>query len=305
MDKAILESGIGTAMTDSGDERSAGTNGNNSRSATNRQLALFWRIAVVLVSVTLIWLFVVYVGRTFFGPGYDRLGHVVSAVLTSVLVVPVVVLARRFLDQRPWAGLRLPSLRRGWRSLLLGMGCYVIPATIGLVMVLVLGWVEITVDTSFGEVVPLLLSLMGLVFLSEALPEELVFRGYIYHNLNTALPRWAAVGGQAVLFALWGVAIGAAPTIDRVVFLFGMALILGMIRAITDDVWACIGFHLAFQTTQQFLAPHWSGDQFIVSSPQMLEGVAFGLVPFVLAVLTLEILVQKNTDWRETHPDES
>jgi membrane protease YdiL (CAAX protease family) len=172
-------------------------------------------------------------------------------------------------------------------------------------MVLSLGWVEITLTTSIGELVPLLISLMVLVFLFEALPEELVFRGYIYHNLNTVLPRWAAVGGQAVLFALWGVAIGAAPTIDRVIFLFGMAIILGMFRAITDDVWACIGFHLAFQTVQQFLGSQWSGDQFIVNTPQMLEIVAFGLVPFVLAVLTLEILVQKETNWREAHPDES
>jgi hypothetical protein len=62
-------------MTDPDYEHSTGTNGKEPQNDTNRQLALFWRIAVVLVSVTLIWLFVGYVNRIFFGPGYDRLGH--------------------------------------------------------------------------------------------------------------------------------------------------------------------------------------------------------------------------------------
>lgn len=267
------------------------------------RLGLLWRIAMVLVAASLVWLGIIEANRTFIGAGYDPLGHATSAVLTSVLIVPLVVLARRYLDRRPLAGIGLPPVGVGWRSFVLGMGCYLIPAGLGLAIVLVLGRVEIEVDAPITEVVALLAGLVVLVLLFEALPEELLFRGYVYHDLNTAVPRWAAVGGQAVLFALWGVAIGAAPTVDRIVFLASMALVIGLIRAISGDVWACIGFHLAFQTVQQFFGGSWMGDRITASPPGTLETIVLGLVPLVLAVAMLQLLVREETDWSGVEPD--
>lgn len=267
------------------------------RRDADRRLGLLWRLAIVLVAGSFVWLGILYVDRTFFGSGYDRLGHVTSAVLATVLTVPTVVLARRFLDRRPVAGLGLPPLGEGWRSLALGMGCYLIPAAAALALALALGRVEIAVDAPIGELVAFLVGLLAIVLLFEALPEELVFRGYVYHNLNTAVPRWAAVGGQAVLFALWGVAIGAAPTIDRIVFLASIAIIIGVIRVMTGDVWACIGFHLAFQTVQQGFGGSWMGDRIVSSSPQTLESIVLGLAPLVLAPFLLTLFVRDPTDW--------
>lgn len=290
-------------MVEADSNRSAVVDGRRSGANDERRLGLFRRIAVVFVAVTLIWLLIVYVNQLSFGPGYARLGHGVNAVLATALAVPTIVLARRFLDKRPLAGLGLPPLRTGWRSLLIGMGCYLIPAGIGLVAVLSVGWVEISLDTSIANLVAVFFSLVVLVFLYEALPEELIFRGYIYRNLNTSFPRWSAVGGQAVLFSLWGIAIGATLTVNRVVFFFFVAIVIGMIRAITGDIWACIGFHLAFQTVQQLFGGAWAGDVFVVSAPETLEMVVFGLIPIALAVLTLEIIVRKETDWRARNPD--
>ncbi len=45
--------------------------------------------------------------------------------------------------------------------------------------------------------------LIVLVFLFEALPEELVFRGYMQGNLEQAIGHWGAVLAQAVLFSVW------------------------------------------------------------------------------------------------------
>lgn len=288
---------------DDGTRSPDGTVGNRPRSDADQQIGLFWRIAIVFAGATLIWLLIVYVNQTVFGPEYDRTGHVVNAVLASLLTVPLVVLARRILDKRPLAGHGLPSLRTGWRSFLLGMGCYLFPAGIGLAAVLALGWVEISVETTPADLLSGLAGLMVLVLLYEALPEELIFRGYVYRNLNVSFPRWSAVAGQAVLFTLWGVAIGAASAIERVTIFFFMAAVIGMIRAITGDVWACIGFHLAFQTVQQLFAGQWVGDPFAVSNPGTLAMIAFGLVPLSLAVLTLELVVRKETDWQARDPD--
>lgn len=71
------------------------------RGPDNGRLGSAWRLALVFLVATLIWLLILYVNRVVFGPGYDRLNHVVSALLATTLTVPAVVLARRFLDKRP------------------------------------------------------------------------------------------------------------------------------------------------------------------------------------------------------------
>lgn len=285
-------------MTDSRHVRTGGSSGDRPQDAGHR-ISLFWRIAAVFVAVTIIWLVIQYVSRAAFGTDYDRAGHVVSAVLATVLTVPVVVLARRVLDRRPWAGLGLAPPRSAWQSFLIGTACYLLPAAVGLTAVVALGWVEIALETSLSELLLLVASLMALVFLYEAFPEELVFRGYLYHNLATAYSQRLAVGGQAVLFTLWAVAIGATPTVERVVIFFALAAVIGMIRAITGDVWACIGFHIAFQTVQQVFAGGWAGYAFVVTNPGTLEMIAFGIVPLALSIAVLEVFVRNDVDWGE------
>lgn len=290
-------------MTNSDTNRSTAAVAGSSGPNGEGRLGVPWRVTIVFLTVTVIWLLIGYVNQLAFGPEYERLGHVVNAVLATVLTVPAIVLARRSLDKRPLAGLGLPSLQTGRRSFLIGMGCYLIPAGIGLGVALGFGWVEVSLTVSFTQLLVLLSGLVALVFLYEALPEELVFRGYIYRNLNTSFPRWIAVGGQAVLFALWGVAIGASPTVNGAVFFFFVAIVIGMIRAITGDVWACVGFHLAFQTIQQLFRGGWTANAFVVTAPQTLEQVVLGFIPISLAVLILEIVVRKDTDWRARDPD--
>lgn len=83
------------------------------------------------------------------------------------------------------------------------MACWLIPAGIGLVVTLTLGWAEVSFAALDGRTLLLALYLPLLVFLFEALPEELVFRGYFYRNLADRYSRWIAVIGQA------------APPLDR------------------------------------------------------------------------------------------
>ena len=96
--------------------------GGHANPNSGRRPSLFLRVAVVFLAADLVWLLVVEGLGPFFGPAYsDRVGHAIRAVLTSALAVPLVALARRYLDRRPWGGLRLTSLRLGWRPLLWGM----------------------------------------------------------------------------------------------------------------------------------------------------------------------------------------
>lgn len=258
----------------------------------DKRPVLRWRVTIVFGAAILIWILVHQTAEAIFGPDYDRLRHILAAMATSALAVPLVVLARRRLDRRPWAGLALASPRTGWRPLLLGAGYYLVPAAIGTAGCLALGWTRIrwTEADPWAAAAGTLFSaalLVLLVFLFEALPEELIFRGYLYRNLVTVLPRWLANLAQAGLFTAFGVAIGAAPTIDRVLILFFFAWILGVFRAVTGNLWAPIGFHLAFQTCAQLVGPSW--DVFTVSSLDVLQTVGLGAIPLIVAVVAIQL----------------
>lgn len=266
---------------------------------TDSRPALPLRILIVFVAAVLLWLFVYH--GTPLGYDYDRLTHAARAVLTTVLVVPMVILARRLIDRRPWSGLGLPPLRTGWRHLLLGMGCWLIPAALGFALCLGFGWVEIELRTSVGGVLRVAALLVVLVFLYEALPEELVFRGYLQRNLLTRVRTWQAVGVQAVLFTLFGFLVGAAPTVDRIATFFVFALVLGVFRAATGDIWAGIGFHVAFQTVVQMFFG--GGAVFEAAGVSTLQLVAFGGLPFGLGWLAIERIGKDRLDWRALEPD--
>lgn len=269
------------------------------RTTFDSRPALLWRILIVFAVTVLLWLFVYH--GTPLGYDYDRLTHAARAVLTTVLIVPMVVAARRLLDRRPWTGLGLPSLRAGWRRLLLGMVCWLIPAAIGFALCLGFGWVEISLRTSAADALRVTALLVVLVVLYEALPEELVFRGYLQRNLVTVLPAWQAVIGQAALFTLFGFLVGAAASPDRLLVFFLFALVLGGFRVATGDIWAGIGFHLAFQTVAQlFDGP---GAVFDVTGPGILGIVALGGLPFSLGWVAMERLHRERLNWQALEPD--
>jgi uncharacterized protein len=267
---------------------------------------LFWRVAVVFVAVTLVWLFVAQGFGSLFGPAYsDRVGHAVRAVLTSALVVPLILLSRRYLDRRPWEGLRLTSLRAGWRWLLFGMVFWLVAAGLGLAVILALGWTRISFGAPGAGILLLVLYLPLLVFLYEALPEELIFRGYFYRNLSARYARWISVPAQAALFTLWGTAIGAAGSVDRVILFFTFSIVLGILRVISGNLWATIGFHLAFQWVTQFVSAAVREGSLRIAEQPTLELIVFWFFPIVLGsvVLVAASLVRGRAGWRERDPD--
>lgn len=280
--------------------------GGHANPNSGRRPSLFLRVAVVFLAAVLVWLLVVEGLGPFFGPAYsDRVGHAIRAVLTSALAVPLVALARRYLDRRPWGGLRLTSLRLGWRPLLWGMVFWLVAAGVGLATTLALGWASISFGAPSARVLLLFTYLPLLVFLYEALPEELVFRGYFYRNLADRYARWMAVVAQAALFTLWGIAIGAAGSVERVVLFFTFSIVLGVLRALTNNLWTCIGFHLAFQWVTQFYSAAVRDGFVRVDEGPALELVAFWFFPIVLGsiVVIAVAAVRGRSRWRERDPE--
>lgn len=140
---------------------------------------------------------------------------------------------------------------------------------------------------------------IGLVFVFEAFPEELAFRGHLYANLRERVGTAMTVVLQAVLFTGWAFAFVAiagslgggsdwAISADRAVLFMTFGLVLGLLRATSGSIWVEVGFHLAFQTVAQLYA---SGEATFLQVPEeranALNVLSFWLFPVVIGTLLL------------------
>ncbi|QQK80154.1 CPBP family intramembrane metalloprotease [Salicibibacter cibi] len=268
-----------------------------------QRLSLIWRILIVFLAASIIWWVSGDVNSWVGAEGeYDRTAHIISALLIFSLVLPMVIVARKYLDKRSWMSLRLTSFKEGWKPFVFGGISYLVPALLGMIIFVIFGWTNINVQASFGELLVAVIVLLFLVFMFEALPEELIFRGYFYRNLNNALSKWKAVLTQSGLFVLFALIIGAAPSVDRIVFFLAIGIVIGMIRVITENVWSAVGFHLAFQTMQQMFGNPYN-QELTSTTPALMEIVILGIIPFSLAIVTLKLFVKKEPDWKEINPE--
>jgi membrane protease YdiL (CAAX protease family) len=158
--------------------------------------------------------------------------------------------------------------------------------------VLILNLARIEVTGNALEIVGEGLAILVLVLLYEAIPEELIFRGYLFRVLAERLPGWATILAQALLFCAFGAAIGAATSIDRLLLFFFFSISLGYLRQVTGTVFATIGFHAVFQLFSQWLL----GEQWPALSlddpEEWFALAALGLAPFVLAPAVAAVIVR-------------
>lgn len=250
-----------------------------------KKLHPYARVAIVLIVATLIWRLAFFFGGAIFGgtsSDYQLYRHIAHALLVFALAVPAVLLLWTWLDRRPFSELGLGSPKSAWKDFLIGAGIWLVPASVGAALCLAFGWVTIEIVRPLGDILAFVPLLALLVFLYEAFPEELIFRGYIYANLAQRLKGYRVVLVQAALFTLWGVAIGAAASWDRIAFFFFASWMLGSLRMISGSVWATVGFHVAFQTVAQLLLNESRGF-FQIEGTGILQFVAIGIVPFASA----------------------
>lgn len=214
--------------------------------------------------------------------------RLVFGLVLSLLTLAVLVAILRWIDKKPinfmfGSGSAPQAFGKG-------MAYFLVPALLALAVCLVLGIITITPTVDAGTLSVTILSIAGLVFLSEALPEELIFRGYIFKKLSLLLKQWAVIVIQAALFLLFAFVIGAVESPLDASFLATFAIVLGVLRSATGSVWGSIGFHLAAMTTLQSFGANWS--IFTVSNPQLLQMFVLGIIPFSVTIAVLFSKVQ-------------
>ena len=262
------------------------------------------RVTIVWGAMLLIWAGLLSLSYWMYGDRYTLEGHIWLALLASILAVPMLLIARRKLDGGTLAGLGLPFvLKAAVKPFVIGAISFLVPFTLGLAIVLGFGWTTITAVAGMAEILAFLPLLVVLVFLYEALPEELAFRGYIYQALAERHSRILSVIAQALLFGVWGTILWAirleAVPLDRFMLFISIGFVLGLVRVITGSVWASIGLHTAFQTIAQLLLNEERG-HFAVTGTDTLQLIALGIVPFALAAMIAERASVREVAWLKT-----
>lgn len=205
--------------------------------------------------------------------------RIITGLAISALTLAVIALLIRRVDRKPMSDAGLTGIRAGWRLAVWGGVVWIVPAGLTFGVLAVLG-APLTVAVPAPELARTVLLLLLAVLLTEALPEETVFRGYIATALGAVARGWWIITVQALLFTLFaGLLRQSWNPIDLSLFL-SMGIGFGYFRMITGSVWMPIGFHTAFQTGAQLVLTHDAVDFAGDIGAAML---ALGVIPFAAA----------------------
>lgn len=185
------------------------------------------------------------------------------------------------------AGLDRP--RHVLRGALAGAALWLLTAAPATALLLCLGVASVQMTSDWSTALASLALLVPAVLLIEAIPEELLFRGYLQGTLARRLSPWLAVIAQAVLFVLFAWAIGATTAPGQWSFLPGFALILGGLRLLGGHLGWPIGFHAALMIATQWLLAH---GHFRVGNAMAIQAVAFVALPSAVYGVVLSIRAQ-------------
>jgi len=188
--------------------------------------------------------------------------QIAKSLITVILVVTGIVLLRVYKDKGTPKSIGVGSLKQAVLYFGLGASLIVAPISITLLFTKIFGWSTIMFNAELLSEKVLLYGMLS-VLLFEAIPEELLFRGYLYSNLNTRFQRWKSALMTIGLFVISpfffvfiqdhifglgerqvGHATGITPSYILTLFFFG--LFNQYLRILTKSVWAGVGFHLVF-----------------------------------------------------------
>jgi membrane protease YdiL (CAAX protease family) len=212
--------------------------------------------------------------------------RLVGGVILSAVVIGVVTVLARRADRRSVAAFGLTGPRDGWRAFATGFLAWLVPAAAVLAIMGLTG-TALSLHGTPGEVVTVVVLVLAAVLVSEAIPEEVVFRGYVTGVLAERLRGWWIIVVQAVLFAGFALALRGYTGVADLSLFVAMGIGLGYLRMITGSVWTCIGFHAAFQTVSQLLLAH---DVVEFGGSTGMAMLALGVVPFAVGITTVAVL---------------
>lgn len=207
--------------------------------------------------------------------------RIAAGVGLSALTFAMILLLVRVVDRRRmWeAGLRSPIA--GWRLAVWGALLWTVPAAATFGVLGLLG-APLTVTVPGPELARTALLVLLAVLVTEAIPEEVVFRGYVTQVLGTVARGWWVIVVQALLFTLFGALLRQSWDPVHLSLFLVMGIGFGWLRQLTGSIWMSIGFHAAFQTGAQLVLTH---EVLVFAGGTGTSMLALGMVPFTVAAV--------------------
>lgn len=204
--------------------------------------------------------------------------RILSGLAISALVIAVIVVFVRWAGRRSLSVIGFTTVAGRLRAFGIGMAAWTVSAAAtSFVLALFGSPLQFTAPAAeFWRVFGLLFLA---VLLSEAVPEEFVFRGYVSAVLAERLLPWWVIGVQTVLFVATAILLRGDINPVNVSLFAAMGFILGYVHLVTGSVWTGGGIHVAFQTASQLVFTH--------------SVIEFGCPP-VLAMIALGAILPKS-----------
>ena len=184
----------------------------------------------------------------------------ICVTLTTLVACASVWFLCRYLDKMPFSivDLRLTSRGLLWFFSMIAVACIIFAITMGIAYLA--GVKGIPEDSSGDTWWANMILAFGLGFLLQAIPEEIIFRGWLIPSLgNTKL----AVALSVVTFGVIHIVSqgGQQNLVERFIYLImplGFAFAAAIVRLASHSVWAAIGVHggLHISGTIMFFLPN-------------------------------------------------
>lgn len=197
--------------------------------------------------------------------------HFVKAIAVGTIILFGVYIFRSRLDKGKPNKIGLNRPKIAIRNFLIGIGFILVPLILTLILGAVFGWAKFSFNTNDKIVQTILLGLISTLF-TDALSEELIFRGYIYSNLKKHYSTWQSSLITLAFFVLaplllislqnslniqGGVALSGGYVLNMVFF----GAFMQYLRIIFKSIWVGVGFHLVFVQMNQWMGT--STDKFL------------------------------------------
>lgn len=207
--------------------------------------------------------------------------RIAAGAAISVVTLGLTTLLLRTADRRAGVDAGLTHPGAGWRLAGWGALLWFVPAAAAFA-VLALRGAPLTVTVPTAELARTVLLLFLAVLLAEAIPEEVVFRGYVTTVLSTRWRGWWVIAVQTFLFTLCAGLLRQDWNPGDLSLFVAMGVVFGYLRLVTGTVWVSIGFHAAFQTGAQLVLTH---DGLVFTGGTGAALLALGSIPFVVAAV--------------------
>ncbi|SEG83694.1 Membrane protease YdiL, CAAX protease family [Nonomuraea solani] len=185
-------------------------------------------------------------------PGHP-LSRLAGAIGITLASLGLIYLIRRYLGRQPWRGVGLDRSRRALPHVLLGLLAGAVPVLAASALSVALGAATTVPWAVLAPQVPYLLLAVVFTLLSQAFPEELLWRGHLFDTLSSRLSPRAVIIVVSVGFGAMHIVSQSPATtpLERLLYVLhatALGFACAAARARTGTVWMAVGVHLGLHT---------------------------------------------------------